>query len=76
MRQYDANQEALAAELASVFGARTLDDWLAHFDDEDVCVGPVHTREEAAAVFGTTEAPTEVSLGAHTERWRRELRET
>ncbi|HEY5873208.1 MAG TPA: CaiB/BaiF CoA-transferase family protein [Gaiellaceae bacterium] len=72
-RQYDLNQEALAAELASVFGARTLADWLAHFDDEDVCVGPVSTREEAAAAFGLPKAPTEVQLGAHTDAWRAEL---
>ena len=67
------NQEALAAELASVLGARTLAEWLAHFDDEDVCVGPVSTREEAAAAFGLPEAPTEVPLGAHTDAWRAEL---
>ncbi len=48
-------------------------EWLAHFGDEDVCVGPVWTREEAAAEFGSLETPAEVPLGAHTEAWRREL---
>ena len=72
-RQYDEDQDALAAELASIFATRSLADWLAHFGDEDVCVGPVWTREEAAASFGSPDAPPEVPLGAHTEAWRREL---
>jgi alpha-methylacyl-CoA racemase len=72
-RQYDADQEALASELAAIFATRTLADWLSHFGDEDVCVGPVWTREEAAAEFAPHEPPAEVSLGAHTAAWRREL---
>ena len=72
-RQYDADQEELAVELAAVFRTRTLDDWLERFGDEDVCVGPVSTRAEAAAVFGTFEEATTVPLGAHTDAWRREL---
>lgn len=72
-RQYDADQQALAAELASAFRTRTLADWLEHFGDEDVCVGPVSTRYEAASVFGTLEPASEVPLGAHTDAWRREL---
>jgi crotonobetainyl-CoA:carnitine CoA-transferase CaiB-like acyl-CoA transferase len=72
-RQYDADQETLAAELATLFRSRSLEDWLERFGDEDVCVGPVSSREEAAAVFGTTNLPTEVPLGAHTDAWRREL---
>jgi crotonobetainyl-CoA:carnitine CoA-transferase CaiB-like acyl-CoA transferase len=72
-RQYDADQEALAAELARIFHTRTLAGWLGHLGDEDVCVGPVATREEAAAAFGTLGQATEVPLGAHTEAWRREL---
>jgi crotonobetainyl-CoA:carnitine CoA-transferase CaiB-like acyl-CoA transferase len=72
-RQYDADQDALAAELADVLASRTLGDWLAHFGDEDVCVGPVWTRAEAAAEFGSLEQPDEVPLGAHTDAWRREL---
>ena len=73
-RQYDEDQEALAAELAAIFATRSLDDWLAHFGDEDVCVGPVWTREEAAAEFGSPEAPAEVPLGAHTDAWRARAR--
>jgi crotonobetainyl-CoA:carnitine CoA-transferase CaiB-like acyl-CoA transferase len=72
-RQYDADQEALARELASAFRARPLAAWLEHFGDEDVCVGPVWTREEAAAAFGSAAAPDAVPLGAHTDAWRREL---
>jgi alpha-methylacyl-CoA racemase len=72
-RQYDADQTALAADLAAVFATRTLAGWLAHFGDDDVCVGPVWTREEAAGEFGSREAPAEVPLGAHTDAWRREL---
>jgi crotonobetainyl-CoA:carnitine CoA-transferase CaiB-like acyl-CoA transferase len=72
-RQYDADQEALACELAGIFAERSLTHWLAHFEGEDVCVGPVSTRAEAAGVFGAG-APTEpVPLGAHTELWRSEL---
>jgi crotonobetainyl-CoA:carnitine CoA-transferase CaiB-like acyl-CoA transferase len=72
-RQFDEDQDALADELASVFAMRTLDDWLTHFGDEDVCVGPVWTRAEAAAEFGSTEPAAEVPLGAHTAAWRGEL---
>src|SRR5262245_26992081 len=38
-RQYEADQEALARELAAVLATRPLAEWLAHFGDEDVCVG-------------------------------------
>ena len=72
-RQYDPDQEALAAELADVLMSRTLDDWLAHFGDEDVCVGPAWTRAEAAVEFGSDPQPHAVPLGAHTDAWRREL---
>ena len=72
-RQYDADQEELAVELAAVFRTGTLDDWLDRFGDEDVCVGPVSTRAEAASVFGTFEEATTVPLGAHTDAWQREL---
>jgi crotonobetainyl-CoA:carnitine CoA-transferase CaiB-like acyl-CoA transferase len=51
-RQFDADQEALATELAAIFAARSLADWLELFDAEDVCVGPVATIAEAAAEFG------------------------
>jgi crotonobetainyl-CoA:carnitine CoA-transferase CaiB-like acyl-CoA transferase len=73
-RQYDANQEDLAAELAAIFATRSRDAWLERFGDEDVCVGPVFTREEAAAELGRDgDTPREVPLGAHTGAWRREL---
>jgi alpha-methylacyl-CoA racemase len=72
-RQYEGGQEELAAELAAIFAERTLAEWLEHFGDEDVCVGPVWSREEAAAVFGNSTAATPVPLGSHTEAWRREL---
>jgi crotonobetainyl-CoA:carnitine CoA-transferase CaiB-like acyl-CoA transferase len=72
-RQYDADQEALAAELATLFGSRGLDAWLEHFGDEDVCVGPVWSREEAAAELGSPGAVEEVPRGVHTDAWRREL---
>jgi alpha-methylacyl-CoA racemase len=48
-RQFDADQEALAAELAASFATRTFAEWLELFDTEDVCVGPVATIVEAAA---------------------------
>jgi crotonobetainyl-CoA:carnitine CoA-transferase CaiB-like acyl-CoA transferase len=72
-RQYDGDQEPLAEELATVFATRTLSAWLETFGDEDVCIGPVWTRQEAAAEFGSLEPPQEIPLGAHTEAWRREL---
>ena len=70
-RQYDADQEALAAELASLFRELTLADWLARFEGEDVMVGPVWTLQEGATEFGepaSKEPPP--ALGEHTERWR------
>ena len=48
-RQFDVDQEALAAELAAIFLTRPLAEWLELFDEEDVCVGPVATLAEAAA---------------------------
>jgi crotonobetainyl-CoA:carnitine CoA-transferase CaiB-like acyl-CoA transferase len=71
--QYQPDQEALAAELAARFRQRPLAHWLARFDGEDVCAGPVLTRAEAAAAFGSEPAGADVPLGAHTEQWRREL---
>ena len=72
-QQYGEDQEGLAAGLAASFAERTLAEWLDHLGDEDVCVGPVWTREEAAAEFGSTGVDEQVSLGAHTEEWRNEL---
>ena len=54
-REQYGDQEALAAELTAVFRTRPLDEWLALTATEDVCLGPVWTREEAAAVFGRDE---------------------
>ncbi len=51
-RQFDADQEALATELAAIFETRPLAEWLELFDDEDVCVGPVATLAEAASDLG------------------------
>jgi crotonobetainyl-CoA:carnitine CoA-transferase CaiB-like acyl-CoA transferase len=48
-RHYDPSA---AEELSSVFATRPLAEWLEVFDDEDVCVGPVYTLEEASAEFG------------------------
>ena len=48
-RQFDGDQEVLAAELAAIFVTRPLVEWLELFDAEDVCVGPVATIAEAAA---------------------------
>jgi alpha-methylacyl-CoA racemase len=72
-RQYDDDQDAIAAELARVFSAATLKHWLRVLDHEDVCVGPVATLAEAAEDLGTPEAGHAPALGAHTESWRQEL---
>jgi crotonobetainyl-CoA:carnitine CoA-transferase CaiB-like acyl-CoA transferase len=73
-RQFDPEgQDALAAELADVFEARPLAEWLQLFDGEDVCVGPVATRAEGAAVFGATVSVPSAAVGQHTDAWRVEL---
>jgi len=67
-------QDELAAELASIFATRRLEEWLELCAQEDVALGPVATLAEAAAEFG--EAPAAASsaaIGEHTEAWRREL---
>jgi alpha-methylacyl-CoA racemase len=51
-RQWDAEQEPLAAELADAFVTRPLAEWLELVEGEDVSVGPVATLEEAAAQLG------------------------
>jgi alpha-methylacyl-CoA racemase len=68
-RQYDGNQDALAADLAGIFATRPLAEWLGLVEGEDVCVGPVATLAEAASA---THAPWSPRLGEHTEQWRRE----
>ena len=50
--QYDADQEALATDLAAIFKTRPLAEWLEVVETEDVCVGPVATIAEAAADWG------------------------
>jgi crotonobetainyl-CoA:carnitine CoA-transferase CaiB-like acyl-CoA transferase len=54
-RHFDADQEALAAELGSLFQARPLADWLEVFEGEDVMAGPVSTLAEAAERFASFE---------------------
>jgi alpha-methylacyl-CoA racemase len=72
-RQYDEDQQALANELVGIVATRPLAEWLDLFDGEDVCAGPVWTREEAAVEFGNPTAAAVAPLGAHTDAWRREL---
>ena len=72
-RQYAAEQEPLAEELAQTFSSRPLEHWLQVFDSEDVCVGPVATLAEAAADLGTPPPGRAPELGAHTDGWLREL---
>jgi crotonobetainyl-CoA:carnitine CoA-transferase CaiB-like acyl-CoA transferase len=70
-RQYEDDQAALAAELAPVFLARALEDWVELFEGEDVMAGPVATLAEAAAWLGEQHASaTPPALGEHTEQWR------
>jgi crotonobetainyl-CoA:carnitine CoA-transferase CaiB-like acyl-CoA transferase len=73
-RQYGADQEGLAAELASTFAQRSLASWLELFESEDVCIGPVLTRAEAAVELqGGSPEGGYSPPGAHTEFWRAEL---
>jgi crotonobetainyl-CoA:carnitine CoA-transferase CaiB-like acyl-CoA transferase len=61
-------------ELEQAFESRPLDEWLALFDGEDVCVGPVATLEEATVEFSADEpAQRAPQLGEHTNAWRAEL---
>jgi len=72
-RQFDPDQEAVAAELAEAIAARPLAEWLELTDGEDVCVGPVSTIEEAAAEFGFEPLGPPPALGEHTEARGAEL---
>jgi crotonobetainyl-CoA:carnitine CoA-transferase CaiB-like acyl-CoA transferase len=72
-RQFDPDQETVAAELGSAIATRTMAAWLELFDGEDVCAGPVWTIEEAAAEFGLQALGPPPALGEHTEAWRVEL---
>ncbi len=70
-RQYEEDQGALRLELAGLFSARPLEEWLRLFDGEEVCVGPVATLAEAHTDLGPwPEPPPDVPLGAHTDAWR------
>ena len=71
--QYGPDQDELAEALAAIFATRPLDAWLAAFDGEDVCVGPVATLAEAAADLGTASPGRAAALGEHTAQWRSEL---
>jgi alpha-methylacyl-CoA racemase len=56
-RQFDPPaQPEIAKALREAFAAEPLSAWLALFDGEDVCVGPVATLEEAAVEFGAAES--------------------
>ena len=72
-RQYDADQEPLAEELAAAFATRSLAEWSSLFDGADVCVGPVATLAEAAADLGTAAPGRAAALGEHTAAWRAAL---
>jgi alpha-methylacyl-CoA racemase len=73
-RHYDEDQEALAGQLAAVFRAKTLDEWLDLFEGRDVMAGPVWTLTEAATRFGELPPSSRPpALGEHTERWRSDL---
>jgi alpha-methylacyl-CoA racemase len=73
-QQYGGNQESLRRELAALFSARTLAEWVEVFEHEDVCIAPVATLAEARADLGPWPEPaSRVPLGAHTEAWRDEV---
>jgi crotonobetainyl-CoA:carnitine CoA-transferase CaiB-like acyl-CoA transferase len=70
-RQYADAQDELAHELGAIFARRPLAEWLTVFEGEDVCIGPVATRAEAAAEFGGPPSRGEdAALGEHTAAWR------
>ncbi len=72
-RQFDEDQEAVAAALAEAVAGRTLSEWLELMDGEDVSAGPVWTIPEAAAEFGFEPGGRAPALGEHTDAWRTEL---
>jgi crotonobetainyl-CoA:carnitine CoA-transferase CaiB-like acyl-CoA transferase len=73
-RHYEQDQEALAAELVTVFRSRPLSDWLELFEGEDVMAGPVATLAEASEWLDEPASTAAASaLGEHTESWRAEL---
>ena len=72
-RQFDPDQESVAAELGEAIAALPLAEWLELLDSEDVAAGPVWTIEEAAAEFGAEPTGSAPALGEHTDAWRAEL---
>jgi alpha-methylacyl-CoA racemase len=72
-RQFDPDQDAVAAELAAAIAGRPLDEWLELVEGEDVCAGPVWTIEEAVQEFGQEQGQRVAALGEHTDSWRTEL---
>jgi alpha-methylacyl-CoA racemase len=72
-RQFDADQAAVKGELAEVFSVQPLEHWLRLVGNEDVCIGPVATRAEAAAEFGLPAGGRAPEPGAHTTDWRTEV---
>jgi alpha-methylacyl-CoA racemase len=72
-RQFDPDQETVAAGLAAAIAARPLAEWLELTDGEDVSAGPVWTIEEAAAEFGFEPDGPAPRLGEHSGAWRAEL---
>ena len=72
-RQYDSEQSDVKSALADVFAREPLEHWLRLFAREDVCVGPVATRGEAAAAFGVPASGHAAATGEHTATWLREL---
>jgi crotonobetainyl-CoA:carnitine CoA-transferase CaiB-like acyl-CoA transferase len=71
-RQFDADQDSLAGELAALFATQPLAHWLDRFEGADVAAGPVATYEEARARFGA-EHGAAPALGEQTDKWRAEL---
>jgi hypothetical protein len=59
-------------ELEAALAARSLDELLTLFGDEDVCAGPVWTHEEASE-FAQPPPPPAPELGEHDDAWRAEL---
>lgn len=50
-RHHDADQRALAAEVAACIAQRSLEEWSSVFEGLDACVTPVLTLEEAARLW-------------------------
>ena len=71
--QYAADQEPLRSNLAAIFLSRPLAEWLARFEQEDVCVGTVATLAEASAAFAEPDRRATSLIGADTAAWRQEL---